>query len=327
MSIFLRTEATLRATILVLPESSMLVLASLIDPMRAANRLSKGSHFIWNIVTIDGLPVTCTCGIEIKPDGKFRETKSGNLFFIVSGFNQFKYINNKGFSLLRSLALDFDAMGGVDTGAWILGRAGLLDEKYATTHWEDLEDFGDYFRKTNVQPDRFVIDGNVITVGGASPTFDFMLHLIRSRLGYPLALEVASVFIYDETHFANDAQPLVSLGLLNDFEPRVSKAIRIMESSIDEPIIVSEIAKKLSISSRRLENLFRQHLQTSPGFYYLNLRLQRARKYVTDTLLPMQEIAIRTGFNSLSAFSRSFKKSYQSTPSAYRQRMSKAGLN
>ena len=213
-------------------------------------------------------------------------------------------------------------MGGVDTGAWILAKAGLLNGKSATTHWEDLEDFTSNFRRTNVQPDRFVIDKDVVTIGGASPTFDFMLHLIRSRIGYPLALEVASVFVYDETHFSTDAQPLVSLGLLNDFEPRVTKAIRIMESRLDEPISVTAIARKLSMSSRRLENLFRQHLQASPGSYYLNLRLQRARKYVTDTLLPMQEIAIRTGFNSLSAFSRSFKQSYNSTPSAYRQKNS-----
>jgi len=211
-------------------------------------------------------------------------------------------------------------MGGVDTGAWLLGKAGLLDGKSATTHWEDLEDFADYFRQTEVRPDRFVIDKGVITIGGASPTFDFMLHLIRSRIGYPAALEVASVFVYDETHFSTDAQPLVSLGLFNDFEPRVTKAIRIMESNLDEPISVTSVAKRLNISSRRLENLFQLHLQTTPGAYYLNLRLLRARKYVTDTLLPMQEIAIRTGFNSLSSFSRSFKKSYHNSPSAYRQK-------
>ncbi len=322
MSIFISSETTLEVTILVLPESSMLVLASLIDPMRAANRLSKRQCFNWKLVAIDGLPVKCTCGLEITPDEKFSSTDRGNLFFIVSGFKQFEYITNEQIALVRRFASRFDAMGGADTGAWILAKAGLLNGRSATTHWEDLEDFTSNFRRTNVQPDRFVIDKDIVTIGGASPTFDFMLHLIRSRLGYPLALEVASVFVYDETHFSTDAQPLVSLGLLNDFEPRVTKAIRIMESRLDEPISVAAVARKISMSSRRLENLFRQHLQASPGSYYLNLRLQRARKYVTDTLLPMQEIAIRTGFNSLSAFSRSFKQSYHSTPSAYRQKNS-----
>ena len=320
MSIFTSSESTLQVTIVLLPESSMLVLASMIDPMRAANRLSERECFTWKIVTTDGLPVECTCGLQITADEKLESINDGNLLFIVSGFKQFEYISTDEIGLIRRFSSKFDAMGGVDTGAWILGKAGLLDGKSATTHWEDLEDFADYFRQTKVRPDRFVIDKGVITIGGASPTFDFMLHLIRSRIGYPAALEVASVFVYDETHFSTDAQPLVSLGLLNDFEPRVTKAIRIMESNLDEPISVTSVAKRLNISSRRLENLFQLHLQTTPGAYYLNLRLLRARKYVTDTLLPMQEIAIRTGFNSLSSFSRSFKKSYHNSPSIYRQK-------
>ena len=320
MSIFTSSESTLQVTILVLPESSMLVLASMIDPMRAANRLSERQCFTWKIVTTDGLPVECTCGLQITPDEKLESINDGNLLFVVSGFKQFEYISSDEIALIRRFSSKFDAMGGVDTGAWLLGKAGLLDGKSATTHWEDLEDFADYFRQTKVRPDRFVIDKGVITIGGASPTFDFMLHLIRSRIGYPAALEVASVFVYDETHFSTDAQPLVSLGLLNDFEPRVTKAIRIMESNLDEPISVTSVAKRLNISSRRLENLFQLHLQTTPGAYYLNLRLLRGRKYVTDTLLPMQEIAIRTGFNSLSSFSRSFKKSYHNSPSIYRQK-------
>jgi len=320
MSIFTNSESTLQVTILVLPESSMLVLASMIDPMRAANRLSERQCFTWKIITTNGLPVECTCGLQITPDGKIESINDGNLLFIVSGFKQYEYISTDEIALIRRFSSKFDAMGGVDTGAWILGKAGLLEGKSATTHWEDLEDFADYFRQTEVQPDRFVIDKGVITIGGASPTFDFMLHLIRSRIGYPAALEVASVFVYDETHFSTDAQPLVSLGLLNDFEPRVTKAIRFMESSLDEPITVTSVAKRLNISSRRLENLFQLHLQTTPGAYYLNLRLLRARKYVTDTLLPMQEVALRTGFNSLSPFSRSFKKNYLNSPSAYRQK-------
>lgn len=296
----------------------MMVLASVIDPMRAANRLSRRECFTWRIITTDGQPVSCTCGLQIAADDKLSEATYGDMLFIVSGFNQYHYIKPEEIALIRKLAIRYQAVGGVDTGAWILGKVGLLDGKNVTTHWEGLEDFSSNFRQSNVRPDRFVIDKSIFTIGGASPTFDYMLHLIRSRLGYPLALEVASVFVYDETHFSSDAQPLVSLGLLNDFEPRVTKAIRIMEAHIDEPISIVSVAAHLSISSRRLEKLFQHHLKCSPGAYYLRLRLQRARKYVTDTLLSIQEIAVRTGFNSLSAFSRSYKKHYGSAPSDFR---------
>ncbi len=59
--------------------------------------------------------------------------------------------------------------------------------------------------------DRFVTDGKFWTSGGASPTFDMMLHLITQRLGSALALDVASIFVYDQTHSATDVQPVVSL--------------------------------------------------------------------------------------------------------------------
>jgi len=315
MSIYTPSEATLDVTVLLLPGSSMMVLASVIDPMRAANRLSERQCFTWRIITIDGESVNFTCGIEIAADGMLARGTKGDVLVVVSGFDQYKHVGVDEIALIRRISPHFQALGGVDTGAWILGKAGLLENKNVTTHWEGLEDFSTSFRCSNVQPDRFVIDQQIFTIGGASPTFDFMLHLIRARLGYPLALEVASVFVYDETHFSTDAQPLVSLGLLNNFEPRVTRAIRIMESHIDEPISIVGIAEQLAMSSRRLEKLFQQQLQCSPGAYYLRLRLQRARKYVKDTLLTMQEIAIRTGFNSLSAFSRSYKKHYQIAPS------------
>src|SRR3546814_15236172 len=101
----------------------------------------------------------------------------------------------------------------------------------------------------SVRPDRFVIDGRRFTSGGASPTFDLMLHLIRSRFGYPLALEVASVFVYDEAHAATDAQPLVSLGRLAGYEPRVAAAIRLMESRLDRPLTTAAIPRRLEIRS------------------------------------------------------------------------------
>ncbi len=164
-----------------------------------------------------------------------------------------------------------------------------------------------------------MVDGSVFTTGGASPTFDFMLHLIRSRFGYPLALEVASIFIYDQAHASSDAQPLVSKGRLSDIEPRVTQAIQFMESHIDESLSIADIARMLSLSTRMLEYLFMRTLGSSPGAYYLSLRLQTARKLVLDTRLSMQEIAVRSGFNNLSSFSRSFKQRYRISPRSYRQ--------
>src|SRR5690606_21120511 len=110
------------------------------------------------------------------------------------------------------------AVGGIEAGKGVRAHAGLFGGRGAPTHWEDLEDFAVAFPDTDVRPDRYVIDGPIFTAGGASPGFDLMLHLIRERLGMAVALDVASVFIYDQTRAASDAQPLVSLGRLDGYD-------------------------------------------------------------------------------------------------------------
>ena len=174
-------------------------------------------------------------------------------------------------------------VGGIEAGTWLVGRAGLLEGRAATTHWEDMEDFAAAFPGADVRPDRYVIDGPVFTTGGASPTFDLMLHLVRSRLGMAVALDVASVFIYDQARAATDAQPLVSLGRLDGYDPRLAQAIRLMEAHVDQPLTIAAIAKRAGVTARTLERIFRKSIGETPGAYYLRLRLNAARRLVVDT--------------------------------------------
>ena len=319
MSIFSVSDQGLRVCLLVLPESSMMSLASALDTMRAANRIASRALFDWQIVTLDGNPAILTCGIPVAAQCKLSEVDKGDVLLVIAGFNQEKHVDKQQLKLIKQLSRGFAAVGGIEAGSWVMARCGLLDGKSATTHWEDQEEFAHQFPRVKLKADRFVIDDNVFTTGGASPTFDFMLYLIRTRYGYPLALEVSSAFIYDGVHSATDTQPLVSLGMLENSEPRVASAIQIMEQHIDDTIPVDAIASQLNLSVRMLEYLFAQTLNLSPGAYYRRLRLQTARRMVVDTRLQLQEIAIRTGFNSLSAFSRLFKQYYQQSPGECRR--------
>ncbi len=319
MTIFTSSDKSLSVTLLVIPESSMMSLASTLDTMRAANRIASRELFDWNIVTLNNKPAPLTCGIPIAAQSDFDECASGDILFVIAGFNHQNHVGKAELKLIKKLSRRFKVVGGIEAGSWLLARCGLLDRKAATTHWEDLEEFRTQFPEVNLKTDRFVIDGSIFTTGGASPTFDLMLHLIRVRYGYPLALEVSSAFIYDSAHDATDTQPLVSLGSLENREPRVAAAIHLMEQHIDETISVFEIAAHTKLSVRMLEYLFAQTLDLSPGAYYRRLRLQTARRLVVDTRLRMQEIAIRTGFNSLPVFSRMFKRYFRQSPGECRK--------
>jgi transcriptional regulator GlxA family with amidase domain len=319
VSIFLPERTPLKVTLLVFPGSSIMCVASAIDPLRAANRVAGETLFDFRLVSADGGAPVTTCGLPVAVAGSFDPSAEIDVLVIVGGFGTRYAADRRLVAAIRRVARAARAVGGVEAGTWLLGHAGLLEGRAATTHWEDMEDFAAAFPGADVRPDRYVIDGPVFTTGGASPTFDLMLHLVRSRLGIAVALDVASVFIYDQARAATDAQPLVSLGRLEGYDPRLAQAIRLMEAHVDRPLTVAAIARRAGVTARALEIIFKRSIGETPGAYYLRLRLNAARRLVLDTQVRMAEVAARTGFSSAASFSRAFSRAFGEAPARMRR--------
>jgi putative intracellular protease/amidase len=212
--------------------------------------------YCWKLTSIDGKTPVASCGLPIPVDGAFDPTVRQDALILIAAFDAIRCGTPPVLRLLRAGAKRSAIVGGVESGPWLMGMAGLLDGRRATTHWEDLEDFAARFPNVDVQPDRFVVDEPVFTTGGATPALDCRLSLIRARNCYSPALDVASLYIYEEVRAGSDAQPIVSLGRIRKHEPRVAEAIRIMETHIDRPLTIAAIARRVGLSTRALETLF-----------------------------------------------------------------------
>lgn len=317
-SIFLPENVPLDVTFLVLPGASIMCVASAVDPLRAANRIAGEQLYRWRLVSPDGSAPVTTSGLPVAVTGKFDAGMVHQLLVVIAGFGTAPYAKGPFVSGLAKAGRRARAIGGIEAGTWLLGHAGLLNGHASTTHFEDMEDFRAAFPESDVRPARFVIDGRLFTCGGASPALDLMLQLIRSRNGAALAMNVASVFLYEQARAATDSQPLVSLGQLEQLDTRIAAAIRLMETHIDRPMRMAAIAKRTGVTARTLETAFTRLIGETPGHYYLGLRLATARKMVTDTRLSMTEIATRTGFSGAAAFSRAFKAKFSKAPSELR---------
>lgn len=304
------TDSAFRIVVLVLPESSLMCVASALEPFRAANRVSDASAYAWSLASLDGRAVPLTCQIDLPVEFELSPQLYGDLLLVIGGFNQKKHVNADGLARIRKAASRFGSVAGVEAGSWVIGRAGLLNGKSATTHWEDFEEFSNAFPDTEVKRDRYVIDDGVMTCGGASPAFDMMLQVIRQHLGNAVALDVASVFIYNESRPHFDEQSAISLGSLFEQDPKVSNGIRLMETHIEQPLPIAAIARRAGMSVKTMELRFKRAIGQTPGQYYLGLRLGTALRLVRNTELSMREIAIRTGFGSLSAFSRAYSRHF-----------------
>ncbi len=315
-TIFAPSAKPLTLALLVLPQASILEVASTLDPLRAANRHLGTDAYRWRVVTPDGRPAALTCGIELPATGNLTTAEGADALIIIAGFRQSEMATQPLIRDLSRMAPRFTAIGGIDAGPWVLARAGLLNGHKATVHWEDLEDFAAAHPDIDILPDRYVIDRTRFTASGAAPACDLMLHLIRARHGAALALQVAASFL---TTQRDGADPQIAPEQNRRLDPRVAQAIARMESHLDTPEPVAQIAQHIGLSPRRLETLFRENLQITPAAYAVSLRLAAARRMITDTRHPLAEVALRTGFSSPSTLSRAFRHHFGHPPSTLRK--------
>lgn len=310
------SDAPLTIALLVLPQASILEVASALDPLRNANRQLGHEAFRWRIVSPDGAPVPLTCGLSLPSNGPLAAAMGAQALFVIAGYRLDQSATRPLIRELRRIAPRFQMVGGVDAGPWVMARAGLLNGYRATVHWEDLEDLAAAHPEIDVVPDRFVIDRNRVTIGGAAPAQDFMLHLIATRHGPALARQVALSFL-TTPHPGN--QPQTAPAPDPTLDPRVAAAVARMEARIDAPESVAHTAAAVGLSARRLESLFQAAFGSTPGAHALSLRLQAARRMLTDTRHPLAEVALRTGFSGPATLSRAFRRAYGQPPGALRR--------
>lgn len=315
-AIFAPATAPLTIALYVLPQASILEVASALDPLRNANRQLGHEAYLWRVVSPDGRPVPLTCGIELPSTGTLSDAVGADALIVIAGYRLNEVATRPLIRDLRRLAPRFALVAGVDAAPWVLARAGLLNGYRATVHWEDLEDLASAHPDIDVVPDRFVIDRNRVTIAGAAPAADFMLHLIRARHGAPLARQVATSFL--ATVRAGTDPQLAPSALDPRLDTRIARATALMEAALDSPQPIARVAAQVGLSPRRMETLFRAAHGVTPGAYALSLRLTAARRMVAETAHPLSEVALRTGFSSPATLTRAFTRAFGEPPSRMR---------
>ena len=307
---------------ILLPEFALMTFCSACEPLRVANRLSKKTLYSWKLYSVDGEPVVSSNSMISQVDGdigEIGEIDKVDLLIIVSSFNPQASISTTLNRMLKKIANKGAIISGVDTGAYIMARADLLDGYDATIHWEDLANFRQIFPQVNTLPSRYIIDRKRITTAGAAATMDMVLELISSQHGKQLASQIAEQFIYSPIMQFNDEQRIPVAQRLETDHPIVLEAVSLMENHLEDNLTTSQIANLCDISLRQLERLFKDSLRSTPGKWYRLLKLKNARIQLKQSRYTVAEIAANNGFESTSSFSRAYKAQYLRSPSRDRQ--------
>ncbi len=312
-------ETALHVSFLMLPEYTLSAFSNAIGILRMANRLTDRALYTWSVHSLDGQPVISSAGLELTSDGSLADAADANILMVCGGYSVKKYCNKLLTDGLRKIAKRKIPIGGIDTGTYALAVAGLLDGYRCTIHWENLSSLREEFPRLEITSSLFVIDRDRYTCSGGISSIDLMLNLIASIHGHQLVQEISEQFTCDRVRTEKDAQRAPLKYLIGASQPRLVDAVTLMESNIEEPLTLDEVADYVGISRRQLERLFNRYLHCAPSRYYLELRLSRARLLLLQTSIAVIDVAISCGFSTAPHFSKCYSDLYGKPPSAERR--------
>ena len=300
----------------------MLCFSCALESLRIANRMAGRELYQWHLVGEGGEEVRCSSGTGFRLDGDLTEMNRDDTILLCGGIDVQAASTKRVLNWLRREARRGSVVGGLCTAGYTLVKAGLLDGKRATIHWENQDSFTEEFEEVELTKSVFVVDGNRITTAGGTASIDLMLKIIAEDHGEDLANLVADQLIYTSIRTDQDTQRLSVPTRIGVRHPKLSQVIQMMEQNIEEPISPSILAQDVGMSTRQLERLFRRYLNRSPKRYYMELRLQKARNLLLQTDMSVINVALACGFASPSHFSKCYRAHYDTTP--YRERGSHA---
>lgn len=302
-----------------IPDFSMMAFAAALEPLRSANRLKGKPLYRWRMFSRDGESVAASNGIVFEAQSGLEDQPDVDMMLVCSGLNPEAYDDKKVFAWLRRLSRSGIKIGGLSTGAYVLGKAGLLDGKHCTVHWEHVASLSEKFPAAVTSSGIYVIDGNLLTCSGGIAALDMMLSVIASQHGRALANAVAEQFIHPRIREHDDRQRMELQTRLGISHPGLLTTIIRMENAIEEPLDMNELADSVELSPRQLERLFRRYLKTTPHGYYVKLRLERGRRLLTQTSASILDVAMSCGFVSASHFTKCYRRIFGRTPTDERR--------
>ncbi|WP_132546197.1 GlxA family transcriptional regulator [Rhodovulum euryhalinum] len=301
----------------------MMSFAGAIEPFRIANRMSGKTLYRWRLAGEGGEWATCSNGARIALDMDLDALGRDETVLVCGGIDVQQATTRRLVGWLRREARKGGTIAGLCTAAHALARAGLLDGRRATIHWENQDSFAEDFPEIELTRSVFVIDGNRMTTAGGTASIDLALTMIAAAHGEDLANAVADQLIYSSIRTDQDTQRLSIPTRIGVRHPKLSQVIQVMEKNLEDPISPATLASDAGMSTRQLERLFRRYLNRSPKRYYMELRLAKARNLLMQTDMSVINVALACGFASPSHFSKCYRAHYRTTP--YRERGSRGG--
>jgi transcriptional regulator GlxA family with amidase domain len=220
---------------------------------------------------------------------------------------------------LRNTAASTPRYGAICTGAFLLGRAGLLDGKRATTHWSDAVQLAAQFPQAQVEHDRIhVRDGALVTSAGVTAGIDLALALVAEDHGPAVALSVAKRLLVLAQRQGGQSQFSPYLNASSEPDSLATVIQEYVMHHLAEALPVERLSDVAAMSPRNFARRFAQEMGVTPAEFVQRARIDAARNLLEGSALALKSIAHRCGFGSAARMRLVFAQRFGVTPGQYR---------
>jgi transcriptional regulator GlxA family with amidase domain len=321
-------ESAMRVAVLAFPGVQMLDVAGPIDVFSEAARQARapGAYQLEVISTVEG-PIRASNGMRFHTDATIDTSAPGIDTLLVAGGPQVQTAEeSQGVTQwLGEQAKQVRRLGSVCSGAFILARAGLLDGKRVTTHWNMSSKLARAFPQVKLEPDQiYVKDGPIYTSAGVTAGMDLALALVEEDFGRAIALKVARELVMFLKRPGGQSQFSAHLAAQTAQRSAIRDVQAWVLENLNQALTVEQLAAHAGMSTRNFSRIFKQETETTPADYIEMARVDTARRLLEESNTPLKRVAAWCGFGDPNALRRAFVRRLSVSPADYRRRFRNA---
>jgi transcriptional regulator GlxA family with amidase domain len=323
-----QAPASRNVVIVVYPGVQSLDVTGPLEVFDGARRLigdggATGRPYEVRVLSREGTPVASSSGLSIAPHAPLADAPAEiDTLLIAGGSGQAAACEDAELiDWIASAATRARRTASVCTGAFLLARAGLLDERRATTHWAWAGALQAAHPRVEVDPEPiFVRDGSLWTSAGVTAGMDLALALVEEDLDRDAALLIARHLVLFLRRPANQSQFSATLrGQAPSREPLREIQLAVLEDLAGRHT-VEALAERAHMSPRHFARAFRAETGMTPARYVERVRLEAARRMLEEGARPIATVAEDCGFGTPETMRRSFLRTLAVGPAEYRRR-------
>ncbi len=220
---------------------------------------------------------------------------------------------------IRAAVARGSRIASICSGAFLLAELGLLDGQRATTHWRYAPLLAERYRNVEVSAEILYSDaGQVLTSAGSAAGIDLLLHIVRRDYGVARANAVAKRLVLPAHREGNQRQ-FADAPLAPALSDRLAEVMARIMANPETPWPNGRIAREAGMSERTLARAFAARAGCAPGTYVIKARVARARELLETTPLPVEQVAMLSGFGSATSLQQHFRRQIGRSPTGYRR--------